>query len=56
MPLKDVGLRLGEAAATGLRLPLAQLVPDRLQEANCCGPGKGDWSIALSKTARGRRL
>jgi 3-hydroxyisobutyrate dehydrogenase-like beta-hydroxyacid dehydrogenase len=52
LPLKDVGLALGEAAATGLELPLAQLVQNRLQNAVRQGLGDEDWSIALSKSAR----
>ena len=52
LPMKDVGLTLNEAHATGLSLPLAELLRDRLKAAGDKGLMDEDWSIALAKEAR----
>lgn len=47
-----VGRTLAEAAAAGIRMPLAELVQQRLRQAESLGLGDEDFSIALAKVAR----
>ncbi|NNC23190.1 NAD(P)-dependent oxidoreductase [Salinisphaera sp. USBA-960] len=53
LPQKDVGLTLKEGRTTGLSLPLAELLQDRLQTAENESLMDEDWSIALAKLAKG---
>lgn len=50
--LKGVERTLGEAQAAGIRLRLAELMKERLQQADSQGLAAEDWSIALAKLAR----
>ena len=47
---------LGEAQAAGIRMRLAELMQGRLQDAEDQGLGDEDWSVALAKMARARKL
>ncbi len=50
--LKGVERTLGEAQAAGIRLHLAELMKDRLQQAESQGLDGEDWSIALARLSR----
>lgn len=50
--LSGVGRTLGEARANGIRMPSAELLQDRLQQAERQGFAEEDWSVALAKVAR----
>ena len=52
LPLKDVGLTLGEGRRAGLHLPLADLLRQRLESAAEAGMMDDDWSVALAANAR----
>jgi 3-hydroxyisobutyrate dehydrogenase-like beta-hydroxyacid dehydrogenase len=52
LPLKDVGLTLGEAKAANMLMPLAELLQTRLHDADRRGLADEDWSVALAKVAR----
>lgn len=52
LPLKDVGLTLGEARAVGTRTPFATALQERLNYADGQGLGGEDWSVALASVAR----
>ena len=50
--LKGVERTLGEAQEAGIRLRLAELMKERLQQAESQGLDGEDWSIALARLAR----
>ncbi len=52
LPLKDVGLTLGEAQALGTRTPFATLLGEQLHLAERENLGREDWSVALASVAR----
>ncbi len=52
LPLKDVGLTLGEAKAVGTRTPFATVLQEQLRYADRQGLGGEDWSVALASVAR----
>jgi 3-hydroxyisobutyrate dehydrogenase-like beta-hydroxyacid dehydrogenase len=54
LPLKDMGLILSAGHGAGLRIPLASLLLDALQQARAQGLEKKDWSVALAEVARTR--
>ena len=51
LPLKDVGLALGEASVGGLDLPFAKVMREQMTNAKNHGYGDEDWSTALAKNA-----
>jgi len=52
LPMKDVGLTLGEVKAVGMRAPFANVLQEQLQCADGRGLGHEDWSVALASIAR----
>ena len=50
--LEGIERTLGEAKAAGIKLRLAELMKERLEQAESQGLDSDDWSIALAKVAR----
>ncbi len=50
--LRGVARTLGEAEIAGIRMPSAEIMRDRLQEADRLGLADGDWSVALARVVR----
>ena len=50
--LKGVARTLGEAEVAGIRMLSAEIMRDRLQEADRLGLSEEDWSVALAKVVR----
>lgn len=52
LPLKDVGLTLGEANSLGTSTPFAKALQEQLKSADAQGFGNEDWPVALANIAR----